>query len=88
MKARRFSREKVTGAPNAAGVYLLIGTRGVVNHVGKATVSIRAQLLHHLAVGVVPVTAFRYEVIPQAEQRDQRERELLAKHTPDYNFNF
>lgn len=75
---------KVLKAPATPGVYVLVGTRGVVNYVGKC-LNIQASLREHLSIGDVPTTGFRFEVIRDEERRNQRERELLTQHTPDYN---
>jgi excinuclease UvrABC nuclease subunit len=83
-RPRELNAQNVSQVPAQPGVYVLIGTRGIVNYVGSGT-DLRARLLDVLSTGRVPATRFQYEVIHDASKRAATEQSLVQEHMPRYN---
>lgn len=84
-RPRDLQAQNVSRVPTQPGVYVLIGTRGIVNYVGQTDADLRAQLLEVLSTGRVPASKFQYEVIRDASKRSAAEQALLQEHLPRYN---
>lgn len=84
-RARDLQPQNVSQVPTQPGVYVLLGTRGIVNYVGQSGTDLRARLQDVLMTGRVPASKFQYEVIRDASKRHAREQELLREHMPRYN---
>lgn len=84
-RPRNFQLQDVSLVPRKPGVYLLIGSRGIVNYVGKSDADLHAELREMLRTGRVPASKFQYEVIQDAGSRSTKKLELLNEHAPRYN---
>src|SRR5690606_29988390 len=84
-RSRNFQVKNVSKVPVEPGVYVLIGTRGVVTYVGQDDYDLRERLTDILSTGRAPADKFRYEIIHEDARRLAAQQVLLHKYSPTHN---
>ncbi len=76
--------DEVAAVPDQPGVYVLLGSRSVVNYVGVSG-SLRERLCTHIAEGRVPAGSFAYFVTASLAEAGRIEGRLIEEAEPRYN---